>query len=99
MAKQGASEVSVAYVRLCVFLEPDSLVGSGVNNNVYTELAPKFVGNGFCSSGVEHWSSNPKDGDSIPSRKALELCFSQLHGPGLGRIVYIFTTLEFPTHN
>ena len=31
-AKQGASEVSVAYVRLCVFLEPDSLVGSGVKS-------------------------------------------------------------------
>ena len=28
-AKQGASEVSVAYVRLYVFLEPDPLVGSG----------------------------------------------------------------------
>ena len=31
-AKQGASEVSVAYVRLCVFLELDSLVGSGVKS-------------------------------------------------------------------
>ena len=27
-AKQGASEASVAYVRLCVFLELESLVGS-----------------------------------------------------------------------
>ena len=24
---------------------------------------------------------------------------TQLHGPGLGLIMYIFTTLEFPTHN
>ena len=29
-AKQGAREASVAYVRLCVFLELESLVGSGV---------------------------------------------------------------------
>ena len=29
-AKQGASEACVAYVRLCVFLEVESLVGSGV---------------------------------------------------------------------
>ena len=33
---------------------------------------------GFCSSVVEHWSSNPEDAGSIPSRKALELHFSQL---------------------
>ena len=27
---------------------------------------------------VEHWPSNPEDAGSIPSRKALELHFSQL---------------------
>ena len=47
---------------------------------------------------VEHWSSNPEDAGSIPSRKALELHFSQLV-PVLGLIMYILTTLEFPTHN
>ena len=45
---------------------------------------------------VEHWSSNPEDAGSFPSRKALELFAT---GPGLGLIMYIFTTLEFPTHN
>ena len=38
----------------------------------------QVVGNGFCSSVVEHWSSNPEDAGSIPSWKALELHFSQL---------------------
>ena len=38
----------------------------------------QVVGNGFCTSVVEHWSSNPEDAGSIPSRKALELHFSQL---------------------
>ena len=38
----------------------------------------QVVGNGFCSSVVEHWSSNPEDAGSIPSRKASELHFSQL---------------------
>ena len=38
------------------------------------------------------------DTGSIPSRKALELQFFAT-GPGLGLIMYIFTTLEFPTHN
>ena len=39
----------------------------------------QVVGNGFCSSvPVEHWSSNPEDAGSIPSREALELHFSQL---------------------
>ena len=38
----------------------------------------QVVGNGFCSSVVEHWSSNPEDAGLIPSRKALELHFSQL---------------------
>ena len=38
----------------------------------------QVVGNGFRSSVVEHWSSNPEDAGSIPSRKALELHFSQL---------------------
>ena len=37
-----------------------------------------FVRDGFCSSVVEHWSSNPEDAGSITSRKALELHFSQL---------------------
>ena len=47
---------------------------------------------------IEYWSSNPEDAGnehapgSIPSRKALELHFSQL-------IMYILTTLEFPTHH
>ena len=36
------------------------------------------VVNGFCCSVAEHWSSNPEDAGSIPSRKALELRFSQL---------------------
>ena len=48
---------------------------------------------------VEHWSSNPEDAGSILSRKALELHFSQLHGPGLGLIMYILTTREFSEHN
>ena len=39
----------------------------------------QVVGNGLrCSSVVEHWSSNPEDTGSIPSRKALELHFLQL---------------------
>ena len=38
----------------------------------------QVVGNGFYSSVVEHWSSNPEDVGSIPNRKALELYFSQL---------------------
>ena len=38
----------------------------------------QVVGNSFCSSVVEHWSGNPEDAGSIPSRKALELHFSQL---------------------
>ena len=38
----------------------------------------QVVGNGFCSSVVEHWSSNLEDAGSIPSRKALEFHFSQL---------------------
>ena len=39
---------------------------------IYTELAPKL------SATVEHWSGNPEDAGSIPSRKALDLHFSQL---------------------
>ena len=38
----------------------------------------QVVGSGFCSPVVEHWSSNPEDAGSIPSRKALKLHFSQL---------------------
>ena len=38
----------------------------------------QVVSNGFCSWVVDHWSSNPEDAGSIPSRKALELHFSQL---------------------
>ena len=46
---------------------------------IYTELAPKLSAMASaCSSVVEHWSSNPEDAGSIPSRKALELHFSQL---------------------
>ena len=50
---------------------------------------------------VEHWSSNPEDAGSIPSRKVLELHFSQLHRSrfALGLIMYILTTLKFPKHN
>ena len=44
---------------------------------------------------VEHWSSNPEDAGSIPSRKGLGVAFIAT-GPGLGLIMYIFTTLEFP---
>ena len=51
--------------------------------NIITNIIPLYftaqvVGNGFCSSVVEQWSSNPVDVGSIPSRKALELHFSQL---------------------
>ena len=59
----------------------------------------QVVGNGFCSSVVEHWSSNAGDAGSIPSRKALELHFFFATGPGLGLIMYILTTLEFPKHH
>ena len=55
----------------------------------------QIVGNGFCSSVVEHWSSNPEDAGSIPS---LGVAFFAT-GPGLGLIMYILTTLKFPTHN
>ena len=41
-------------------------------------IARPVVGNAFCGSVVEHWSSNPEDAGSIHSRKALELHFSQL---------------------
>ena len=44
------------------------------------------------------WSSNPEDAGSIPSRKALHGVAFFATGPGLGLIVYILTTLEFPTH-
>ena len=43
---------------------------------------------------VEHWSSNPEDAGSIPNGVAF---FAT--GPGLGLIMYILMTLEFPTHN
>ena len=45
-----------------------------------------------------HWSSNPENEGSIPSRKALGVAFFAT-GPGLGLIMYVFTTLEFPTYN
>ena len=39
----------------------------------------QVVGNDFCSSVVEHWSTNPEDAGSIPSpRKTLELHFLQM---------------------
>ena len=48
---------------------------------------------------VEHWSStDPEDAGSIPNRKALEVAFFATV-LGLGLIMYILTTLEFPTHN
>ena len=40
--------------------------------------------------------SNPENACSIPSRKALTFFET---GPGLGLIMYILTTLEFPKHN
>ena len=41
-----------------------------------------------------------KDAGSIPSRKALVLGVAFFAtGPGLGLIMYIHTTLEFPKHN
>ena len=46
--------------------------------NIYTELAPKLSATASVAQLVEHWSSNPEDAGSIPSRKALELHFSQL---------------------
>ena len=46
---------------------------------VHGRFCAQGFGNGFfCSSVVEHWSSIPEDAGSIPSRKALELHFSQL---------------------
>ena len=44
--------------------------------NIYTELAPKLSATASVAQLVEHWSSNPEDAGSIPSRKALELHFS-----------------------
>ena len=58
----------------------------------------QVVSNGFCSSVVEHWSSNPEDAGLIPSWKALELHISQLVPVWVLYIMYILTTLEFPTH-
>ena len=46
--------------------------------NIYTELAPKLSATASVSQLVEHWSSNPEVAGSIPSRKALQLHFSQL---------------------
>ena len=45
---------------------------------IYTELAPKLSATASVAQLVEHWSSNPEVAGSIPSRKALELHFSQL---------------------
>ena len=46
---------------------------------------------------VEHWSSNPEDAGSIPQPEGLGVAFFAT-GPGLDLIMYILTTLEFPTH-
>ena len=46
--------------------------------NIYTELASKLSATASVAQLVEHWSSNPEVAGSIPSRKALELHFSQL---------------------
>ena len=46
---------------------------------IYTERAPKLSATASVAQWVEHWSSNPEDAGSIPSRKASsELHFSQL---------------------
>ena len=58
----------------------------------------QVVGNGFCSSVVEHWSSNPEDAGSDSQPEGLGVAFFAT-GPGLGLIMYILTTLEFPKHN
>ena len=62
-------------------------------------IRAQVVGNGFCSSVVEHWSSIPEDASSIPSRKALELYFSQLVPVWVLLCIIILATLEFPKHN
>ena len=49
---------------------------------------------GFCSSVVEYWSSNPEDVGSIPWS-----CIFRNWRDQLGLIIYMLTTLEFPTHN
>ena len=61
---------------------------------IYTELVPKLS-----ATVSEHWSSNREDAGSIPSRKALHAIAFFATGPGLGLIMYILTTLEFPNHN
>ena len=58
----------------------------------------QVVGNGFCSSVVEHWSSNPEDVGFDSQPEGLGVAFFAT-GPGLGLIMYILSTLEFPTHN
>ena len=48
---------------------------------------------------VEHWSSNPEDAGTFDSQpEGLGVAFFAI-GPGLGLIMYILMTLEFPTHN
>ena len=59
--------------------------------NIYTELTPKFLATVSVAQLVEHWSSNPEVAGSIPSRKALELHFSQLV-PVWVYNVYIYDT-------
>ena len=50
------------------------------------------VGNGFCSSVVEHWSSNPEDMGLIPSRKALELHFFRNWSQFGSHNIYLYDT-------
>ena len=63
---------------------------------IYTELAPKLSATAsVCISVVEHWSSNP-EGDGFNSQpEGLGVAFFAT-GPGLGLIMYILTTLQFP---
>ena len=47
---------------------------------------------------VEHWSSNPEDAGSTSQPEGLGVAFFAT-GPGVGLLMCIFTTLEFPKHN
>ena len=94
-------KASTIYIKSNLFrtVVLDHWATEAVADNLGASSVYQVVGSGFCSSVVEHWSSNPEDAGSILSRKALELHFSQLHGPGLGLIMYILTTREFSEHN
>ena len=71
----------------------------GIYTLIYILNSPQVVGNDFCSSVAEHWSSNPEDAGSIPMQpECIGVAFFAT-GPDLGLIMYILTTLEFPKHN